>query len=187
MRKRVGPLLNESESTTMNMDQQAGGAQAFDIGNLVATVQGYAKQEKDVLTAVVSGALRGWLQDHDELPASSLIGFCPISVRAGDGSAGSGTGNMFGLQQCPLGTDLADPVARLTLVHRAMAWAKDQVARRGSAATVLLTTPNLVPTLLLSMLPLTPKWRTGTLSPSTALVLRWPASPGHRWATIWCP
>ena len=48
--------------------------------------------------------------------------------------------------------DLADPVARLTLVHRAMAWAKDQVARRGSAATVLLTTPNLVPTLLLSML-----------------------------------
>ncbi|MCB0927376.1 MAG: wax ester/triacylglycerol synthase family O-acyltransferase [Mycobacterium sp.] len=115
----------------------------------------------DVLTAVVSGALRGWLQDHDELPASSLIGFCPISVRAGDGSAGSGTGNMFGLQQCPLGTDLADPVARLTLVHRAMAWAKDQVARRGSAATVLLATPNLVPTLLLSMLPLTPKWRTG--------------------------
>ena len=39
-----------------------------------------------------------------------------ISVRAGDGSAGSGTGNMFGLQQCPLGTDLADPVALLEAV-----------------------------------------------------------------------
>jgi len=42
-----------------------------------------------------------------------------------------------------------------------MAWAKDQVARRGSAASMLLTAPSLAPTLLLSMLPLTVKWRTG--------------------------
>lgn len=120
----------------------------------------------DVLMTVVSGALRGWLLAHDELPDSSLIGICPISVRAGeggapDGSAGSDSGNMFGLQQCPLGTDLADPAERLTLIHRSMAWAKDQVARRGSAASMLLTAPSLAPTLLLSMLPLTVKWRTG--------------------------
>lgn len=115
----------------------------------------------DVLTTVVAGALRNWLLAHGELPGSSLIGFCPISVRRDDGSAGGDTGNMFGLEQCPLGTDLSDPVQRLTLVHRSMAWAKDQVTKWGSAATLLLTTPNLVPTLLLGMLPLTPRWRTG--------------------------
>ena len=115
----------------------------------------------DVLTAVVSGALRGWLAAHDELPQRSLIGFCPVSVRIDGAAAQADHGNMFGLQQCPLGTDLEDPVERLELVHRSMEFAKDEVARRGSAVTTLLTAPNLAPTFLLSALPLLPRWRTG--------------------------
>ncbi len=115
----------------------------------------------DVLTAVVAGALRGWLVAHDQLPGRSLIGFCPVSVRVDNASAGAGHGNMFGLQQCPLGTDLDDPVERLELIHRSMEFAKDEVARRGSTVTALLTAPNLAPTLLLSAIPLVPRWRTG--------------------------
>lgn len=115
----------------------------------------------DVLTAVVSGALRGWLAAHDELPGRSLIGFLPVSVRVEGEAAQMGHGNMFGLQQCPLGTDLDDAADRLALIHRSMQWAKNEVARRGSAVTTLLTAPNLAPSLLLSLLPLVPKWRTG--------------------------
>lgn len=115
----------------------------------------------DVLTAVVAGALRGWLAAHDELPGRSLVGFCPVSVHVDGETAEAGHGNMFGLEQCPLGTDLEDPAERLALIHRSMVWAKDQVARRGSAVTALLSAPNLAPSLLLSMLPLVPKWRTG--------------------------
>lgn len=115
----------------------------------------------DVLTSVVSGALRGWLIAHDELPGRSLVGFCPVSVRVDGEAAQAGHGNLFGLQQCPLGTDLDDPAERLARIHRSMTWAKDQVARRGSTVTTLLTVPNLAPSLLLSLLPLMPKWRTG--------------------------
>lgn len=115
----------------------------------------------DVLTAVIAGALRAWLQAHDELPRRSLVGFCPVAVRIADGQPEPERGNLFGLQQCPLGTDLDDPVARLTLIHHSMRWAKREVARRGSSATAVLTVPNLAPSLLLSLVPLIPKWRTG--------------------------
>lgn len=115
----------------------------------------------DVVTAVVAGALRGWLAAHDALPGRSLIGFCPVSVRVEGDPARAGHGNLFGLQQCPLGTDLADPAQRLARIHRSMQFAKDEVARRGSTATTLLATPNLAPTLLLSAIPLIPKWRNG--------------------------
>jgi len=114
----------------------------------------------DVLTAVVAGALRGWLAAHDELPDRSLIAFCPITVRVQGEPVQVGRGNQFGLQQCPLGTEIANPAERLALIHRSMRFAKDQVARHG-LATVLLTAPNLAPTLLLSLVPLIPKLRNG--------------------------
>ena len=41
-----------------------------------------------------------------------------------------------------------------------------------------------VPVRHFGMVSTMPKWRTGTLSPSTALVLWCPASLGLRWATI---
>lgn len=115
----------------------------------------------DVLTAVISGVLRGWLAAHDELPDRSLVGICPITLRADGDSAQSGPANLFGIQQCVLGTDLADPAQRLATIHKSMRWAKEQVARSGSGVTALLAVPNLAPSLLLSMLPLLPRWRTG--------------------------
>ena len=119
----------------------------------------------DVLTAVVAGVLREWLIAHDELPKKSLVAVCPITVRGrehgpGHGDA-EGPANMFGAELCPLGTDVADPAERLALIHRAMSWAKQQVASRGSGATMLLLAPSIAPTVLLPMLRFAPKLRTG--------------------------
>lgn len=75
----------------------------------------------DAITAVVGGALRCWLRDRDELPASSLVALCPITVRARDGDDDTPSGNQFGAWLCPLGTDIADAAERLDLIHRAMA------------------------------------------------------------------
>lgn len=65
----------------------------------------------DVILAVVSGALRRYLESHDELPDRPLISLCPISVRSDDekGSAG----NKVSLMRVSLATDVADPVERL--------------------------------------------------------------------------
>lgn len=114
----------------------------------------------DVLAAVVAGVLRTWLRDHDELPGQSLVGLCPISVRSHD-HTGTEAGNMFGAWLCPLGTDLGDPAARLRLIHRSMSEGKHQVAVRGGGASMLLLAQSIAPTLVLPLLALVPKLRTG--------------------------
>ena len=116
----------------------------------------------DVLTAIVAGVLREWLLARGELPNSSLVAICPVTVRGREHAAEEDEhGNLFGLQLCPLGTDLADPVERLDHIHRAMAWAKRQVSARGPNATVLLLAPSIAVTVLPPILPLAPRFRRG--------------------------
>lgn len=68
----------------------------------------------DVALAYVGGALREYLADHGELPDESLVAACPISLRDSDDK--SGKGNMvFGRLQS-LGTDIADPLERLSSI-----------------------------------------------------------------------
>ena len=114
----------------------------------------------DVVVAVVAGALRHWLRDHEELPDHSLVALCPITVRARERQADDEQGNMFGAWLCPLGTDQDDPAERLSLIHRSMIEGKQQVATRGSAASLLLLVATQVTTVLLPKTPL-PKLRTG--------------------------
>ena len=116
----------------------------------------------DVLTALVAGVLREWLTAHDELPNKSLVAICPVTVRSRDRATDEDQhGNLFGLALCPLGTNLADPVERLAHIHRAMTWAKHQVASRGSNATMLLLAASIGPTVLLPMVPFAPRLRRG--------------------------
>jgi diacylglycerol O-acyltransferase len=68
---------------------------------------------------------------------------------------------MFGLWLCPLGTNLDDPTERLDLIHRSMSEGKHWVANRGSAASLLTAAASIAATVLLPLLPFTPKLRTG--------------------------
>lgn len=116
----------------------------------------------DVVVAVVSGVLRRWLLDHDELPRSTLVGVCPITARARGGDSDSEHGNVFGAWLCPLGTDLDDPAERLSLIHRSMTEGKRRVAERGAGLSMLLLAPSIGPTVLSPMLPsFVPRLRTG--------------------------
>lgn len=116
----------------------------------------------EVITAVLSGAVRQWLCDHGELPGRSLVAACPITVRSREGSlAKEKPGNMFGLWLCPLGTNLDDPMARLRLIHRSMAAGKRWVAKRGSAASLLTSAGSVAATVIPPMLPIPPQTRTG--------------------------
>lgn len=116
----------------------------------------------DVLTTVVAGVLREWLIAHRELPAKSLVAICPVTVRGRTDAADEDAhGNLFGLELCPLGTDIADPAERLAHIHRAMSWAKKQVASRGSNVTMLLLTPSIASTVLPPIIPFAPRLRRG--------------------------
>ncbi|GAS89464.1 uncharacterized protein RMCB_3560 [Mycolicibacterium brisbanense] len=115
----------------------------------------------DVITAVIAGALRRWLTDHDELPDRSLVAICPIAVHPHDHRRADQPGNMFGAWLCPLGTDLVDPAERLDRIHRSMSQGKHEVAARGAAASLLLLAASIAPTVLMPMLPFAPRLRAG--------------------------
>jgi WS/DGAT/MGAT family acyltransferase len=68
----------------------------------------------DVALAVVSGALREYLQSHDELPEESLQTIVPVSLR-NEGKDGV-IGNEIASMMVPLSTDVDDPVERLRTI-----------------------------------------------------------------------
>jgi diacylglycerol O-acyltransferase / wax synthase len=86
----------------------------------------------DCALAVVGGALRKFLLEKGELPAESLVAMVPISVR-GKGDTGV-TGNRLSMMTAPLGTDMADPVARLALITEATKQSKELSEAIGARA-----------------------------------------------------
>ena len=68
----------------------------------------------DVVMATVSGALRKYLKDSNELPDKSLVAGVPVSLReAGDTSAN----NQASMILVSLASDLKDPVERLRAIN----------------------------------------------------------------------
>ncbi len=75
----------------------------------------------DVLLTIVGGALRRYLQEHDQLPDAPLRAAMPVSLRA----AGDDRMNTQAtMAQASLATDIGDPVERLGAVHAAAGTAK---------------------------------------------------------------
>ncbi len=86
----------------------------------------------DVVMALVADSLRAYLQRRDELPEQALIAAMPVSLRA-EGSEG---GNEVSMVQCPLATDIADPLQRLQAIAAATREIKGRVnAFRGLIPT----------------------------------------------------
>ncbi|MEQ8842005.1 MAG: wax ester/triacylglycerol synthase family O-acyltransferase [Acidimicrobiales bacterium] len=82
----------------------------------------------DVYVAMISGALKRYLTDRDELPTDSLVASIPVSARP-DGSGG--TGNMISGMTASLATDLDDPGARLKAIHESTSASKEMQEAMG--------------------------------------------------------
>lgn len=77
----------------------------------------------DVVLALVGGALRRYLLQRDQLPGRTLTCAVPVSTEEAGGTPrlrGNLVSNLFTV----LGTDQADPAARLQRIHRTTAEAK---------------------------------------------------------------
>ena len=101
----------------------------------------------DVALAYVGGALREYLDGHGELPDTSLVAACPMSLRGAD-DAGSGGNALFGRLQS-LGTDIADPLERLEVIAEATAESRSESTQ--SMGTQLVELIGTVPTSLLGV------------------------------------
>jgi diacylglycerol O-acyltransferase len=81
----------------------------------------------DVFVAVAGGAVRKYLLDKGELPAESLSGLMPISLRS-DASAG---GNEVAGVPVRVRSDIADPIERLQALRQEAALSKTRAEKLG--------------------------------------------------------
>ena len=70
----------------------------------------------DVVLAICAGALRRYLAEKGELPKKPLVAMVPVSTR-NDSDNGS-MGNKISAMLIQLATEVADPVERLTEIHK---------------------------------------------------------------------
>lgn len=70
----------------------------------------------DAVLSICGGALRTYLEAKNELDNDSLVAMAPVNIRSGDESTAGG-GNRVSALFVPIGTDIADPVARLEFIH----------------------------------------------------------------------
>jgi len=97
----------------------------------------------DVVLAICGGALRHYLQHHDELPDDSLIAWVPINSRRGTSTEQDRPGNDITSMTAPIFTDVEDPVERLRCVHQATQ--RSKAATAGISARLMTDLSQHVP------------------------------------------
>jgi WS/DGAT/MGAT family acyltransferase len=77
----------------------------------------------DVVLAIVGGAMRRYLESKKELPEKPLMALAPVNTRQAAGERQT-TGNTISFLTFLLGSDIADPLARIAKVQEATAQTK---------------------------------------------------------------
>ncbi len=75
----------------------------------------------DVALTIIGGAIRGYLSHYGELPHNSIVASIPINVRSqhqsDEGKHSETKANVLSVMNCVMGTNIADPKARLQEVY----------------------------------------------------------------------
>ncbi|MEB3980761.1 wax ester/triacylglycerol synthase family O-acyltransferase [Mycobacterium sp. 663a-19] len=88
-------------------------AQSWSLDRIRAVKSAAGVTVNDVVLAMSSGALRGYLIEQDALPDAPLTAMVPVNLRKGDDDRG---GNMVGTFLCDLATNVDDPAKRLEII-----------------------------------------------------------------------
>lgn len=99
----------------------------LDLQDLKAVKDTFDATINDVLLAVVSDALRSYLDKRDALPQAPLLTMVPVSVFDPDREGR----NQVALMVTSLCTDIADPADRLTAIAKATTAAKADISTLG--------------------------------------------------------
>ena len=145
--KSLGAPQSPAPKTAFN--RPVGAARTFAVGELAvgeikAVGRALNATLNDVFLAVCGGGLRRYFKANGELPDTSLIAGCPVSLRQpGDNSLN----NQVTMMQVALGTDIADARERVAAVAASARAAKSTTADAAPLLTGEAALPGLPATL----------------------------------------
>ncbi|PPJ25534.1 hypothetical protein C5E41_19685 [Nocardia nova] len=113
-------LLNRRIGT-----QRRFATQSYDLDRVTALAAASGTTVNEVYLTIVGGGLRRYLHELGQLPDRTLTAATPVNVREHDHTSH----NAFTMTVMNLGTDIADPYARLAAVQRSSTRAKTELRR----------------------------------------------------------
>jgi len=120
------------------------GARAFRLDDFKAIRKAVPDSTiNDIVLSVCGGALRAYLERHEELPDESLIAWVPINARTISTADAVSPGNKVTSMTTPIFTDVQDPVERLHYIQAATK--KSKAARTGISARLMTDLSQHVP------------------------------------------
>ncbi len=138
------PRLFSAPRTRLNqpiVGERSWAPAIFDFDRLKAIKNAEDATINDVVLSVCAGALRGWLNDNDDLPEEPLVAMVPVSVRAEEEKERAG--NLVSAMLVALATNEADPLLRLRSIRDSARSAKSSL--RAVGARTLVRSAELLP------------------------------------------
>ncbi|MGH8459418.1 MAG: wax ester/triacylglycerol synthase family O-acyltransferase, partial [Nevskiales bacterium] len=131
------------------------GTQILDLSRIKAIAVATGTTVNDVCLAIVGGAVRRYLLEHNALPDKALLASVPMGLSRPDGQAGNAVAGFV----VPLGTHMSHPRERLDQIHRVTTRSKQELQEMTPAALMQFALMGLSPLILGQMTGLLPKMR----------------------------
>lgn len=120
-------------------------AESWSIERMTTVAKALDVTLNDIVLAMCSGALRGYLIDQDALPESPLIAMVPVSLRKP--GEDSGPGNSVSTILCNLGTHESDPLDRLACITDSTNKGKEMMRELNTLESLAIGAVTMLPLL----------------------------------------
>lgn len=130
-------------------------AQSYSLSRIKRIGKAYGCTVNDVVLTICGSALREYLISQNALPDAPLIAMVPVSLRDDDSAGGNNIATIL----ANLGTHIADPANRLSVIKASVEEAKARYQSLSKSEILNFTALTLAPTGLNLLTGLAPKWQ----------------------------
>ncbi len=132
-------------NTSISPHRQISGTR-IDLNRVKVLKDHYGVKMNDVVLALVSGALRIYLEERDGIPEKPMVAQIPVSIRSADSEV---IGNLISSMTVNMATDVEDARERVMAIHDSTQGAKEMA--KALSARQIMQLPDVSPPGLLAL------------------------------------